>query len=317
MKKDIAIIGAGLSAAVLSHELLKAGHTVTVYEKSRGTGGRMASCRLGKHSANLGTPYINAKSDEFKHWLSRQEGILTKDLTVSDFSSITSGQQQVFVHPDRLSMLTRGLFKGATLITQSRVGYIWPETQRVILRDTQGSLLSNHDAAVVTAPPKQAEPLLEAVPRFARIAEATEASVCWVQVIEVDKTEVNTDLFTGEHPVLSRMVKQGCFQDSEIWFIEANSQWSKDHQDTPSEEVREALLMSFQQVLNTSVSVRESRTHRWLYSRIINPEHSVLWSEDNSIGACGDWLGNGELEGAWKSAVSLAAALNSGHQTPI
>lgn len=54
MSDSIAIIGAGLAGTVLSQRLNAAGLlTVTIYEKSRGTGGRMASCRLEGTSADL------------------------------------------------------------------------------------------------------------------------------------------------------------------------------------------------------------------------------------------------------------------------
>lgn len=63
MSDSIAIIGAGLAGTVLSQRLNAAGLTVTIYEKSRGTGGRMASCRLEGTSADLGAALLCATPD--------------------------------------------------------------------------------------------------------------------------------------------------------------------------------------------------------------------------------------------------------------
>ena len=52
----IAIIGAGIAGATLANRLNSSGFTVDIFEKSRGTGGRLASTRVGQLSADLGAP---------------------------------------------------------------------------------------------------------------------------------------------------------------------------------------------------------------------------------------------------------------------
>lgn len=90
-----AIIGAGLAATSLTHQLQASGHTVTLIEKSRGSGGRLASCRLvcddpdydgdqdrenkprnhnqpAQFSADLGAPCFRASDPQFIEWLEQQ-----------------------------------------------------------------------------------------------------------------------------------------------------------------------------------------------------------------------------------------------------
>lgn len=71
---NIAVIGAGLSGLWLANRLQAEGHTVTVFEKSRGTGGRMASKRFTYSEegqapvtwrADLGAQYFTARSAWF------------------------------------------------------------------------------------------------------------------------------------------------------------------------------------------------------------------------------------------------------------
>ena len=48
MKKRVAIVGAGMSGLACARELVQLGHEVTLYEKSRGPGGRMPTRWLNR-----------------------------------------------------------------------------------------------------------------------------------------------------------------------------------------------------------------------------------------------------------------------------
>lgn len=49
--KHIAIIGSGIAGATLANKLMSADYDIVIYEKSRGTVGRIAGCRLaGEHT---------------------------------------------------------------------------------------------------------------------------------------------------------------------------------------------------------------------------------------------------------------------------
>ena len=55
---SVAIIGAGASALTAAHTLLDAGYTVTLYEKSRGVGGRAATRKREGFIYDHGAQYI-------------------------------------------------------------------------------------------------------------------------------------------------------------------------------------------------------------------------------------------------------------------
>ena len=71
-KQTVAVIGAGMTGITCARALYVAGYDVTVFEKSRGLGGRMATRRVGKtltidHEAQ----FITARSDAFKSFMQR------------------------------------------------------------------------------------------------------------------------------------------------------------------------------------------------------------------------------------------------------
>ncbi len=65
MTRSIAIIGAGMSGLSCASALQQLGHNVTVFDKSRGMGGRMSTRRGDGWQCDHGAQYFTAKSDAF------------------------------------------------------------------------------------------------------------------------------------------------------------------------------------------------------------------------------------------------------------
>lgn len=319
MQEQVAIIGAGLAGATLAHCLSKAGHQVTVLEKSRGTGGRMAACRLGQHSADLGAPWFVPRSPAFTDWLQRQ-GLHQWSPTIRDFSGNPVTSRQIWLAGPRQSALTRQLLEHCNLITETRVSSVWPElensVQRIVVRTDHDQIIGYYDKVIVTAPAQQAVSLLDAIPRFSGIAARASTQPCWVTVISTPQSHSAADIYCGDHPMLQRCIRDNSKPqrdgDNEVWVLEANSEWSQQMIDASPEDVVQALISSFREVADAGLKIDNYRSHRWLLARHSNDtELTHLWDQDTGIGACGDWLAEAGLEGSWISANSLAEQMLS------
>lgn len=318
-KSHIAIIGAGLSGTTLANALTSEGFEVSVYEKSRGTGGRLSSCKLDQLSADLGAPFIHTTNQDFSAWLSKSETLENWSPNSINFDGTAQETHHLLAGRSRLSSLTRHLLANTTFHPATRIGYIWPELdgdqKKVRLRDDKGESLGVFDAAIVTAPAQQAATLLEAIPRFSNTAKAIEPTPSWVVLIETsDSLNYPEQLITGQHPILYRCTKESskpgrAQAESAIWSIEANCHWSQEHVNHPKEEVASLLTQAFLSVKPDAKLISIKRCHRWLYSRHPQTDHGILWDEDTHIGACGDWLLGGNIEGAWQSANQLSKKL--------
>ena len=317
--QSIAIIGAGLAGAVLADRLLEAGRDVTLFEKSRGTGGRLASARLGDLSADLGAPAINAHGELFRSWLALQQQLgrveLWQPRTVN-FRGATLQSEMVWLGKGRNSSLTRELIGRAELKTQTRIGVVWPDREGVLLRDDEGQMLGYFDAVICTAPAPQAVRLLEAVPRFAHIAEESVTDPGWVYAASLTKLPqrlTGVDRVEQGHPSISLISiesnKPG--RSGAVIKVEMERDWSEDHIDLPSEQIGEEIRRKLEYWLQEKLEVEAQRTHRWLYNCSYQPvqEQLSLWDPDTRIGACGDWIGPAGLEGSFLSAQHLADQL--------
>ena len=61
----IAIIGTGIAGLSAAQALHAAGHSVQLFDKSRGSGGRMASKRSDAGALDLGAQYFTARDRRF------------------------------------------------------------------------------------------------------------------------------------------------------------------------------------------------------------------------------------------------------------
>lgn len=317
--QKIAIIGAGLAGALLSDRLIDAGLDVTLFEKSRGTGGRLASARLGEFSADLGAPAIDAQGQVFRSWLAlqQQKGLLDawQPRTV-DFNGQVRHSDLKWIGKGRNSSLTRALIGSAKLETEKRIGVVWPDREGVLLRDDEGSMLGHFDAVICTAPAPQAVRLLEAVPRFAHIAEESVTDPAWVYLASLATLPnrlSGVDIIESGHPCIARISvesnkpgRAGC-----VIKVEMSRDWSEANINLSKEDVQTEVKAQLELWLAEPISVLTERTHRWLYNCSYQPvqEYLSLWDADTRIGACGDWIGPAGLEGSFLSAQHLADQL--------
>ncbi|WP_461516121.1 NAD(P)/FAD-dependent oxidoreductase [Porticoccus sp.] len=313
---NIAIVGAGLAGASLAHRLLKAGCKVTIYEKSRGTGGRLARCRIGETTANMGAPWFEPRSPAFRHWLTQQAEIQKFNLSPSDFSGQSLPQLEIFTATPTQSSLTRRLVDGATLQSSTRIARLQPGRKGVLIEDDQGQVLASHDAAIVTVPAPQAIALLSSKDGFATQAARVIPQPKWVTVVSLQQPSgATSSCFSGRHPLLSRVVKQPASTHSggplrETWLLEANAEWSDRHQNDASHSVTVDMLQSFTQLTDRALDITGLRSHLWLYAQHTSPlTENYLWCPEQRIGACGDWFNRPGSEGAWFSANLLADKL--------
>ena len=66
MTKRVAIIGAGMAGLAAARLLREAGASCTIFDKSRGLGGRMATRRTGDFSFDHGAQYFTARGPRFR-----------------------------------------------------------------------------------------------------------------------------------------------------------------------------------------------------------------------------------------------------------
>jgi renalase len=176
MARNVAIIGAGMAGLAAARSLTQAGHNITLYEKSRGVGGRVATRRIENCIVDHGAQNIKPQNLAL-------HDVMLHDLPTDDLVTIvppvrlyTNDGQIWPADPDRnadtkysyrqgMTTLPKLLLaalpaKRAVIRYETRITRLEETANEVILRDENGQETGRADIVIVTAPAPQAADLL-------------------------------------------------------------------------------------------------------------------------------------------------------------
>ena len=325
MNQKIAIVGAGMAGLMVARSLTDCGHSVVVFEKARGPGGRMSTRRQEEYAFDHGAQYFTCRdqrfSDQVEVW--REEGIVAEwaspiQVLRSGQLSTTQEQRERYVGVPRMSSIARRLSQDLELVTKTRVGEVIRDEKRGIpweIRSESGDRLGHFDAVIVATPAPQAVPLLAAVPDFAQIASGVSMEPCHATMVSFD-SELEVD-FGGAfvHDSILAWVARNSTKPNrpvaESWVLHSQSEWSAKQSEGNPEKVSAEMLQAFSEALGHPLpEVLFQSSHRWLLARSEKPlGEGFLWNSASRLGVCGDWLHGDRVEGAFLSGLELTEAI--------
>lgn len=310
----VAVIGAGLAGTLVAEGLHRLGAEVTVFDKSRGTGGRLAAARLGELSVDLGAPGLNRSQRNALAALLPETSMSALSPWrpgAADFNLKPVSAPQLWMARPRSSGLTRALLNGIELNTRVRIARVIHEDEAAYrLEDETGIVQGRFDRVVVAAPAPQAVSLLECVPELQQAVREVEMEPRWILLLQLEQRPdrlAQLEWLEGEHPLLQRVWRDGSKpgRSGETWAIEARTDWSRQHVGDSPEQVQSALLQAFAALYTQPIKPVQQRIHRWLYADAGRQSLPVFCSDDARVLVCGDWVAGGGIDGAILSARQL------------
>lgn len=324
MHTPIAIIGCGLAGLAAAHHLREAGLPVQLFDKSRGSGGRLASRRTEYGDIDLGAQYFTVRDRAFRQAVHQwQDSGCLQLWSASLYQFDEDGrlqpsqdEQERFVGVPRMSAISRHLLGDLPARLGCRIAAVQQQGSLWQLLDSDGQRHGPFVSVIVAVPPAQAAALLEAAPHLARAAAGVPMEPTWAAAFVFDPPLATpVDGCFVRHGALDWLArntgKPGRSTQADIWVAHASSAWTRQHLDLPEAEVAERLRGELAEVLGCAVpAARHSLAHRWLYARTTQA-HQWGALADSRLGlyACGDWCLAGRVEGAWLSGREAARRL--------
>ncbi len=322
IRPRVAIVGAGVSGLICARSLLHHDVEVTVLEKSRGVGGRMATRRTAEGPAyDHGAQYFTVRDERFersvKSWM--QEGIVAP--WRGRICSLLDGQPQWkedsalrLVGVPGMSSICGHLAAG--LQTQFSTQATAPEQRdnAWTICDVGNRHLGEFDYFISSAPAPQSAALLAGAPILQQQAMSTEMHACWAVMVSFDESlQLPFDGDFVQESALSWISrndsKPGRGGEGESWVLHASPDWSDECVDEEPDTALGKLLQAFWQATGAKPRpTRYATSHRWRYAIPAQPlEAPCLFDSQLRIGACGDWCGGPRVEGTFLSGLAMAS----------
>ena len=342
--KHIAIVGAGMAGVSCARTLMQAGHQVTLFEKSAGIGGRMATRSSPFGTFDHGAQYFTVRDPRFaqaletvpglcKAWSANTVQVLDELGRITAPGLRTQDKHWVPV-PCMKSLPSRWVLP---LMEQQSVEL---ETRVTLLKrdvldakkwqlHTNGPgdaqhVFSGFDVVLLAMPSAQSRDLLKASKQAAKFATQLEkvlVTPCWTLMVAFPLALSSSKSTFGpewnaarsSHHRLTWLARESSKPGRsgvERWTVQASAAWSQEHLDDDPTRVEAKLLKAFAEVTGIRAEPAHVDLQRWCFAKTTQPlGTSHLWDAKSGIGLCGDWCLGHRVEDAFVSGLELALAV--------
>lgn len=327
--KNIAIIGAGLSGLVLGSRLREFAN-VTLFEKSRGVSGRLATRTIGGYEFDHGAQFLTSRSKAFKKFLAPYItcGYVTEwlprviTLEVGKKSYTRPWFEPHFVGSPAMTTLCKKLAADQKIELRVRVTELIQGNNGWSLQAVDSKIKTEFDWVISTAPAPQTRELFGGYIQEKLLSgegglDSVQMSPCFVLMLgfkalpklHFDAAKVKRSPIEW---IMLNSSKAGRGAASAL-VVQTSNDWAKENLERPQKEVIAILLAELGQLLPGSLPDHDVISLQcWRYSRVEKPmAQDYLLDAEARLAACGDWAVEGRVEGAFTSAEKLASALRA------
>jgi renalase len=331
---------AGLTCA---RALQDAGADVTVFDKGRFVGGRLASRERDGGQFDYGAQYFTVRGEEFRlavdDWAA--QGVVA--VWAGQFGIASDGvleasppERTRYVGQPYMNSIGRHLSSDLPLLSLHRITQLaFEQSLRTFRlsggiiqnasdsgRDNEQFYRSGYDFIVLNLPPAQIIELVSALDDeiLARALEGSAAfealqavrlAPCFAAMVQfatpVATTFDGISVKGGALSWLARDSSKPGRQPIESWVLHASADWSREHLEANLDDVSQTLLADMQKLLGALPAVVYCKTQRWRYALAENPfTAGYLFDGENAVGYCGDWCQGNNIEAAFLSGQKLA-----------
>lgn len=333
----IGIIGAGISGLTAGKILAQAGHEVTIFEKSRGYGGRMATRYAGKNLGSKmdhGLSNFEVKSDEFREFTEDllEKGLIQKwgkefaaydgERLLESSPNISSGP--FYTSTKGMNEIGKYLSRWVDIRTETKVGGLtYFGTNRSKKRSWMVNLTSSKtfgaDAVIIALPAPQAFGILgmarDETNTLKIIRQIDEVSYKQAYSLMAGYGSHNIPDWQGiicRNSTLDFISNEALKRNSQecSFVLHATDSFTKEYRNSDEETIAQKMLGELAEIAGGwATSPDWTQLHFWRYSRakkVINSPYLELEDEDAPLALIGDYLQGNTVDDAYKSAYLLA-----------
>jgi len=311
----VGIIGAGISGLVFGRTLQKAGHQVTVLEKSRSLGGRCATRKFGDHVVDHGLQYFTLRDPAVRNEVEEVAGAELQKLNAPILQAEPKGSvyregEERFYLLSGNNRLGKMLAADLEVVTETEVpkleksGRKWKVAGREFDAVVSGAPWPQTSALLgIRIPEPGYDPCLTVLLEY-RVGRAGGEGA----YARIDASGKDPLAWIACENVKAGRVAEGCT----VYIIQASPAYSREHIEQNPEFWASDLQVLLESVWGLDPARRASVfAHRWRYAR---RKEGAGAPKDLPKGVflCGDSITDSRLESVWKSGRTTADAILGG-----
>jgi renalase len=324
---DVLVVGAGMSGLLAASVLQKNGVRVTVLDKGRSVGGRLATRRIGSGRADHGAQFFTVRTPEFQTWVDQwlEDGVIfVWSYGFSDgslFSSQdTEGHPRYATHGG-MNALAKHVARDVTDIQlNQRIVTATCDEEGWILQNEDGDLVTGK-VLLVTIPVPQALPILDEgatdlAPDDAKALRAIEyapslTGMFWVEGRVLLPPPGAVQRKNSNVMWVADNQQKGISASQTVVTVQCSERYSQQMWSAPDGRILNAMRADLQLFLRENAKIREAQLKRWRYATPLTPypERCLVADNDPLLVFAGDAFGGPRVEGAALSGLAAADAI--------
>ena len=312
------VIGSGISGATIAN-LLSRKHSVDLFDKARGPGGRSSFKRLNKTKGfDHGTQYISPKSSAFKRFIN----ILIKKKILKNW-----GGNHLFLNKvkkenkNHLKIIgkkgnndiSKYLLKNIQCYFQTELKKIDYKEKKWVLTFSDGNK-KIYEKIILTCPFPQLYKLAQKFIHSSFIKKKIKMDANITVMIAIKKTNKNISSFFFNDKILgwaaNENSKKRFKSNQDLWTLQSTYNWAnkKINKNRENKDLNSKVLIDsfFKLTQIKKTKILFSLNHGWKYSSNSDPlKIKSFWDSTLNLGVCADWFVGPRLEAGWISAHDL------------
>ena len=321
MKKNIAVIGAGLAGTTIASKI-KGKFDVKIFEKSKGVGGRMSTRKETSFIFDHGAQFFKVKTPHFKNFLSElfsQQIIQPWKFKLAYFQGqnlrkiqLIKDADKFFVGVPDMNSIIKHLCKNCNVILNTKIEKIIKQKGKWNLYDQNEKSYGLYDWVILSLPAEQSLELISKKISFYPLVEKIKMKGCYSLMIGMNKPmNLNYDAAIIENEDIAWLAinnSKPCRMNNYCLLINSSFEFASKNINSSKDSVLKHLLNVSGKLIN--YDLRKSsimKIHQWKYVEAkCSPIENYFIDHEEKVAVCGDWFINSRVEGAFLSANELA-----------
>lgn len=318
----VAIVGAGFSGLVCGNILSQNRLEVTMFDKGRSPGGRLASRDRDENTFDYGAQYFSARDSRFKQFLAPLLESRTVARWNGRFGRIISGSlaeetpaEPRYVGAPLMRSIVSELAGSVNCNMSHRITSVSRHNGKWLLTGVAGNESDQHklgpfDFLVLSLPPAQAA-ALQPHPELSsfRFRPCIALLLAFSEEIKLEFDGVKLD-----DRVISWVARDSSKPGrgpGERWVIHASPDWSEEHFEKSNDDLARLLAKRYATIFGIAVPEPQfAKLHKWRYALpVVSKALGCIFERDLSLAYCGDWCEGARVEGAFLSGLAAAEAI--------